>query len=125
MGPSLEAEFIACTWDDMDAFWTAGCLAGAACLTPAQRAQAASVSTYAGHTPTDARHYSSSTSPLTSPPTSVQPRRLSTTANGPRARATSRRSSPSSAAHLDVLWALIRGQRTIDVLPPQRGLVVG
>lgn len=29
------------------------------------------------------------------------------------------------ARRLDVLWALVRDQRTFDVNPPQRGLAVG
>ncbi len=99
MGPLLGAEFIACTGGDMDAFGSAGRLAGVAGLAPVPRDSGRiSAATWADPTATTADSYASSTPPPRSLPASAPPRGLSTTANEPRARTTSRRSSPSPAA---------------------------
>lgn len=95
MGPLLGAEFIACTGGDMDAFGTAGCLAGVAGLAPVPRDSGR----ISGNKRRPHRYhrrllrvfYRSAQIAARFCPTS----KTSTTANGPRARATSRRSSPS------------------------------
>ena len=45
--------------------------------------------------------------------------------NRKRAEGKSHKQAILARRRLDVLWALIRDQRTFEVLPPQRGLAVG
>lgn len=68
MGPLLGAEFIACTGGDMDAFGSAGRLAGVAGLTPVPRDSGRVSGNMRDHTATTVGSYASSTSPHRSPP---------------------------------------------------------
>ncbi|MER7491287.1 transposase [Streptomyces pharetrae] len=122
MGPSLDGEFIACTGGDMYAFGTARRLAGFAGPAPfpgdSGRIRGNMCRPHRYHRRLLRVCYLSARSP----PASAPPRRPSTTARGRRARATSRRSSPSPAAASTSYGPFIRDQRHWAAQPPQPGL---
>ncbi|MFD4764507.1 IS110 family transposase [Streptomyces sp. NPDC058439] len=125
MGPLLGAEFIACTGGDMDAFGSTGRLAGVAGLAPVPRDSGR----ISGNMRRPHRYhrrllrvfYLSAQIAARFCPTSK------TFYDRKRAEGKSHKQAVLALARrrLDVLWALIRDQRTFEAQPPQRGLAVG
>ncbi|MFB8041917.1 transposase [Streptomyces hydrogenans] len=125
MGPLLGAEFIACTGGDMDAFGSAGRLAGVAGLAPVPRDS----DRISGNMRRPHRYHCqllrvfylsaqiAARFCLTSKTFYARKR--------PEGKSHKQAILALARRRLDVLWALIRDQRTFDVLPPQRGLAVG
>ncbi len=124
MGPLLGAEFIACTGGDMDAFGSAGRLAGVAGLAPVPRDSGR----ISGNMRRPHRYhrrllrvfYLSAQIAARFCPTSKA------FYDRKRAEGKSHKQAILALARrrLDVLWALIRDQRTFEAQPPQWGLVV-
>ncbi len=125
LGPLLGAEFVACTGGDMDVFASSGRLAGVAGLAPVPRDSGR----ISGNMRRPHRYHRrllrvfslSAQIAARFCPTSK------TFYDRKRSEGKSHKQAILALArrHLDVLWALIRDQRTFDVLPPQRGLAVG
>ncbi|MFJ9026419.1 IS110 family transposase [Streptomyces sp. NPDC102259] len=125
MGPTLGAEFIACTGGDMDAFGSAGRLAGVAGLAPVPRDSGR----ISGNMRRPHRYhrrllrvfYLSAQVAARFCPTSrafYERKRAEGKSHKQAVLALARR-------RLDVLWALIRDQRTFEAQPPRRGLAAG
>ncbi|MFI9063873.1 IS110 family transposase [Streptomyces sp. NPDC053429] len=122
MGPLLGAEFIACTGADMDAFRSAGRLAGVAGLAPVPRDSGR----ISGNMRRPHRYHrrllrvfylSAQIAARFCPTSKIFYDRK-------RAEGKSHKQAILALARrrLDVLWALIRDQRTFEAQPPQRGL---
>ncbi|ARF58342.1 hypothetical protein B1H19_32880 [Streptomyces gilvosporeus] len=113
-GLTLDAEFIACTGSDMDAFGSAGRLAGVAGLAPVPRDS--------GRITGNMRRphrYHCRLLRVYSPPASVRHPEPSTTTRGPRARATSRQSLPSPAVASTCCGHSSATKRHYSVQPPE------
>lgn len=122
MGPLLGAEFVACTGGDMDAFGTAGRLAGVAGLAPVPR-DSGRISgnmrrLHRYHRRLLRVFYLSAQIAARFCLTSK------TFYDRKRAEGKSHKQAILALARrrLDVMWALIRDQRTFEAEPPQRGL---
>lgn len=122
MGPLLGAESVACTGGDMDAFGTAGRLAGVAGLAPVPR-DSGRISGNMGRP----HRYHRRLLRVFYLSAQIAARFCLTSKtfyDRKRAERKSHKQAILALAHrrLDVLWALIRDQPTFEAQPPQRGI---
>ncbi|MET7986883.1 IS110 family transposase [Streptomyces sp. NPDC005281] len=122
MGPLLGAEFIACTGGDMDAFGSSGRLAGVAGLAPVPRDSGR----ISGNMRRPHRYHRRLLRVFYLSAQIAARFCLTSKAFYDRKRAEGKSHKQAILAlarrRLDVLWALIRDQRTFEAQPPQRGL---
>ncbi|OKI31212.1 hypothetical protein A6A28_36430 [Streptomyces sp. CB03578] len=123
MGPLLGAEFVACTGGDMDAFGTAGRLAGVAGLAPVPRDSGR----ISGNMRRPHRYHRRLLRVFYLSAQIAARFCLTSKTFYDRKRAEGKSHKQAILAlarrRLDVMWALIRDQRTFEAEPPQRGLV--
>ncbi|MFI9185213.1 transposase [Streptomyces goshikiensis] len=122
MGPLLGAEFVACTGGDMDAFGTAGRLAGVAGLAPVPRDSGR----ISGNMRRPHRYHRRLLRVFYLSAQIAARFCLTSKTFYDRKRAEGKSHKQAILAlarrRLDVMWALIRDQRTFEAEPPQRGL---